>query len=366
MTEHSKFYSGQNTDTRSYALQADLSAFFRALFSSGVIWVPSEYDTFDDPLKVVASAPTSRTVFVAAGAAWVYGYYVESYPSTSVTLDTNSSGNPRIDRIVIRNTISTKTVSIEVLKGTPASSPVPVALTQNSSVYEISLAQILLASGYSTINTTDITGDRQYAVFGNILGSTLIFDTDLFYQGILGKYERQVKNLSDGIGSKDGLTKGQVDAFATEYYPLPSGAIVDFGTASVPASFLICDGSAVSRTTYAAIFAVIGTGFGAGDGSTTFNLPNLIGRITIGHSGTGDYYYVGAVGGETTHTLTIAEIPAHSHAINYVGMAIHPLGAYPPVTSGVGPGVTNTGNAGSGGAHDNMPPYITLNPGIKI
>ena len=56
---------------------------------------------------------------------------------------------------------------------------------------------------------------------------------------------------------------------------MPSGVILPFGGSSAPTGFLICDGSAVSRTTYSALFDVIGTAYGSGDGSTTFNLPNL-------------------------------------------------------------------------------------------
>ena len=63
---------------------------------------------------------------------------------------------------------------------------------------------------------------------------------------------------------------------------MPSGSIIMYGVASAPTGWLICDGTAVSRTTYAALFAAIGTTFGAGNGTTTFNLPNMGGQFARG------------------------------------------------------------------------------------
>lgn len=95
----------------------------------------------------------------------------------------------------------------------------------------------------------------------------------------------------------------------------PTGAILDFAGATAPTGFLFCDGSAVSRTTYAALFAVLGTTWGAGDGSTTFNVPDLRGRSTIGvGQGSGlTNRVLAAIGGEENHVLSIAELAAHTH-----------------------------------------------------
>lgn len=67
-----------------------------------------------------------------------------------------------------------------------------------------------------------------------------------------------------------------------EPYPLPTGVILPYGGASAPAGFFLCDGSPVSRTDYAGLFAAIGTAFGTGDGSTTFNLPDMREVVPIG------------------------------------------------------------------------------------
>ncbi len=96
------------------------------------------------------------------------------------------------------------------------------------------------------------------------------------------------------------------------------GRIEDFAGTSIPKGFLATDGSAVSRTTYADLFAAVGTTWGAGDGSTTFNVPDLRGRSTIGDNGTGSNgqpsIAVGAVGGEASHVLVSGEMPSHNHS----------------------------------------------------
>ncbi|HXJ22501.1 MAG TPA: tail fiber protein, partial [Polyangia bacterium] len=104
-------------------------------------------------------------------------------------------------------------------------------------------------------------------------------------------------------------------------YGGPSGANADAGTAAVPAGWLLCDGSAVSRTTYASLFAAIGINFGGGDGITTFNLPDLRGRTIIGAGhGTGlTARTLGQTVGEETHTLSTSEMPAHSHTLTDPG-----------------------------------------------
>ena len=85
-----------------------------------------------------------------------------------------------------------------------------------------------------------------------------------------------------------------------------------FAGTVAPENYLFCDGSAVSRTTYATLFGVIGTTFGAGDGSSTFNLPDLSGRVPLGVS---QVHALGTTGGSETVTLTKSELPAHVHVV---------------------------------------------------
>lgn len=97
---------------------------------------------------------------------------------------------------------------------------------------------------------------------------------------------------------------------------LPIGAIVPYGSATAPTNWLVCDGSAVSRTTYSELFAIIGTSFGSGDGSTTFNLPNLKKRTPIGQDTSDtDFDTIGETGGSKTHTQTTDEVAPHTHQL---------------------------------------------------
>ena len=88
-----------------------------------------------------------------------------------------------------------------------------------------------------------------------------------------------------------------------------TGVVQLFAGSSAPNGWLICNGQAVSRTTYAALYAVIGTTYGAGDGSTTFNVPNLINRTVRGSNS------LGKTGGADTVTLTTTQMPAHTHGV---------------------------------------------------
>lgn len=85
----------------------------------------------------------------------------------------------------------------------------------------------------------------------------------------------------------------------------PAGIIKQFAGTAAPRGHLLCDGSAVSRTTYAELFATIGTTYGVGNGSTTFNLPNLKGRFPLGKSDSGTGSVLAATGGAIDHTHTV-------------------------------------------------------------
>ena len=105
-------------------------------------------------------------------------------------------------------------------------------------------------------------------------------------------------------------------AIAVASASVASGVILDFGGVNVPSGYLGCDGSNVSRTTYATLFAAISTTWGVGDGSTTFGLPDLRRKVAVGSGGTGTARLansVGSTGGEESHVQTEAEMASHSH-----------------------------------------------------
>ena len=202
---------------------------------------------------------------------------------------------------------------------------------------------------------------------------------------------REVVNaiIALGLTPDDGdLTQlGQ----ALQLKAIPTGASIPFFGSAAPSGWLLCYGQAVSRTTYAGLFAVIGTTYGVGDGSTTFNVPDLRGRVIAGKddmggaaasrltSGTitGGATTLGKVGGEEKHQLVKAEMPSYDLSIIDPGHT-HPL----PQTTGAGsgqalavsqtPNVVSaaTGNAttgitvhsdGSDTPHNNVQPTIIGN-----
>lgn len=108
----------------------------------------------------------------------------------------------------------------------------------------------------------------------------------------------------------DGLVREVPQPASQPGDTFPAGVIQMWAGPNPPAGWLFCDGSAVSRGTYPTLFSNIGTTWGAGDGSTTFNLPNFHDAMPIG---AGNLYALASSGGESTHALTTAEMPSHSH-----------------------------------------------------
>jgi microcystin-dependent protein len=195
--------------------------------------------------------------------------------------------------------------------------------------------------------------------------------------------------------------------FVASVPAVPVGSMQAFAGSSAPTGWLLCDGTAVSRTTYSNLFSVISTTYGVGDGSTTFGLPDMRGRVPMG-AGTGNQLNAsgsgaitggtgmtartaGAFGGEETHLLTTAEMPSHTHTqdshnhtqnahnhLLYSGPAggVHATinqngnnGAlYGPTQTVTATNIATTAtnqNTGGGGRSSVVPPFVVLNYVIK-
>lgn len=148
-----------------------------------------------------------------------------------------------------------------------------------------------------------------------------------------------------------------------------TGQIIISASANTPSGFLPCDGSAIDRTTYANLFSEIGTTYGVGDGSTTFNVPDLNGKVPLGSGNIS----VGVSGGNENHSLATNELPSHSHDINAVtanANSRNPTGKNLASVQGTATNIYSNGavdttlgatsNVGSGASFSLMQPYLSL------
>lgn len=167
---------------------------------------------------------------------------------------------------------------------------------------------------------------------------------------------------------------------------VPAGVMFDYGGATAPAQYLLCDGSAISRATYSELFTAIGVAYGAGDNSTTFNVPDSRGRTTVGAGqGAGlTNRILATIFGTETHALSIAELAAHNHGGATGGQSAthtHLQSWAASNNSGTGGGGPDSGNdstgaasndhthtissQGSGTAHPNTQPSLVVTKIIK-
>jgi len=206
----------------------------------------------------------------------------------------------------------------------------------------------------------------------------------------------RVTNLADGANDSDAATVGQLTS------AFPVGAVIDYAGLLAPSGWLLCGGQAVSRTTYADLFSAIGTTYGSGDGTSTFNLPDLRGRVVAGRDDMAtpsaarlsniSSTVVGASGGSQSHALTTGELASHAHTAttdaagihqhfgavglsyggSWIGGAGFEDGQGAPdwqagimATAGEHTHTLTTATTGSGAAHNNIQPTMIMNKIIR-
>jgi len=286
--------------------------------------------------------------------------------NTVLTLTTGASANRTLDISASNVTIST--AGANLIDDADASAQrttlgLGTIATQNSNNVTITGGSI---SGITDLAVADGgTGVSSFTAYSVVAGGTTSTGA--------------LQNVS-GVGtSGDVLTSNGAGALPTWQTPsgVPVGTVVPYAGTAAPTGWLLCFGQLVNRTTYAALFAVVSTTYGAGDGSTTFGLPDLRGRVVAGQddmggssanrltglSGGVDGDVLGAAGGAETHTLTTAELASHTHSTptSDGSTAFTTGGTQTPARNTDG----TTGSAGSGSAHNNVQPTFILNYIIK-
>lgn len=169
----------------------------------------------------------------------------------------------------------------------------------------------------TTITTTDVAvgqvtdpsvinnnfGNVKATVNGNIDNSNVASGAAIAVSKLAPGTDGQILRTVAGAAAWDaeGAAAGEI----------PVGSLVMFGGAAAPSGWLLCDGSAISRTTFADLFTAIGTAYGAGDGSTTFNIPDLRGRLPVGK---GSNTSVDSLG-ENDGAAEASRRPQHTHSV---------------------------------------------------
>ena len=324
-----------------------------------------------------------------------------SHSTINVLIPNNSKS------YVVRNSVSYASAGADVILKVAGNTGVTIRPTENqfvitngTSVFNVAPTEF---SSLTIGGTLDISGNTSIGGTLNTTGKAE-FEDDVSVSGALvigGSATFSSTVTIEGANLQAANAKVCASAFhgdgsnLTGIVAMPTGAVVPFGGSSAPTGFLLCAGQAVSRSTYSALFGVISTTYGAGDGSSTFNLPDLRGRVVAGQDDMGgssadrltgqtggvDGDTLAATGGAETHVLTTAQLATHTHGatksynsdpgltntrFSLVTEQTDREDSFPGYQTTTGDTNNIISTTGSGSAHNNVQPTIILNYIIKI
>ena len=324
-----------------------------------------------------------------------------SHSTINVLIPNNSKS------YVVRNSVSYASAGADVILKVAGNTGVTIRPTENqfvitngTSVFNVAPTEF---SSLTIGGTLDISGNTSIGGTLNTTGKAE-FEDDVSVSGALvigGSATFSSTVTIEGANLQAANAKVCASAFhgdgsnLTGIVAMPTGAVVPFGGSSAPTGFLLCAGQAVSRSTYSALFSVISTTYGAGDGSSTFNLPDLRGRVVAGQDDMGgssadrltgqtggvDGDTLAATGGAETHVLTTAQLATHTHGatksyasdpgsgntrFSLVTEQTDRQNSFPGYQTTTGDTNNIISTTGSGSAHNNVQPTIILNYIIKI
>jgi microcystin-dependent protein len=287
---------------------------------------------------------------------------------------------PLVEKTYIIRNSTTGGFAVQVIGSSGTGVVIPNGVTTTVYCDGINFFSALSGTvGNFTVNgTLGVTGATTLSSTLGVTGAATLSST----LGVTGATSLTTGSISGVMTAPTAAAGTNTTQIATTAFVLangvPTGGLIMWSTASAPNGFLLCDGSAVSRTTYAALFAIIGTTFGAGDTTTTFNVPNYTNRMPYGTT-------IGTTGGSAnatlvshTHTASVAD-PGHSHTIvdgevntrtnpyfNWVGTGGASVGVTGARTNSNTTSITVTNSTeGSSATNANLPPYLGINFIIK-
>jgi hypothetical protein len=365
------FFDSSGADIREYVAD-DFAQVLRGFFGDGV-------QSLGSNLQVVPGADgltTQITPGLAAIQGYMYGLFDDGGDHLQL-VHVEADALPRIDRVILRldRANGTRSISPMVLRGTPDMSPLPPALTRNGIVWEISLAQVSIAAAAETVYETDITDERVDGTVCGVIEPHRI--KEYVNQGVKTTDTPTFAGLNVPISTIAGL-QNALDDKAAVSHTQAIDTITGLQTA--------LDGKAATSHTQtidtitglqAALNGILALAYPVG--SIYLSVRNVnpsslfggtwvawgTGRVPVAvDTGQAEFNAPEKTGGAKTHTLATTEMPSHSHPLP--ANLVNALGEGSPAKAASGTSLNfaynyafNTGSIGSGGAHNNLQPYIT-------
>lgn len=314
---------------------------------------PSSEGTSNFEPNVAATG--GLAVHIGSGDVIIDGFSAYLSQITRVELPSADPNNPRIDRIVLGLSTSPPAAKISIFPITGDASQNPVA--PGLLATQVPICRVLVPALSGTVLPTHISDERQWMRL-RLLGSVT--------PTAIG---REAASTGGSYTAAAGDHRHALDPAGAAAVVLPAGVTLAWPSATLPSGgWLWANGQAVSRATYPELFANIGTTWGAGNGTTTFNVPNITGKFISGAGGS--RAVLGSGGGQDSWTLTVAQMPAHRHGLGgdegfrWVGSTPSTLRL---ATSGTGTevSITNHDLKGGGASHPTLPIYVAMNHIVK-